>query len=76
MNSPDSSINVWEWHPGARLMASSGGLPEVGIAQATVVMFGLPAFPTQETRTVCMGCRSLWAELRLTVVLTDTLSPV
>jgi hypothetical protein len=54
-------------------MASSGGLPEVGIAQATVVMFGLPAFPTAETSTVCMGCSSLVAEFMLTVVLTDIL---
>lgn len=55
MNSPDSSIRVWEWRVGARLMAKSGGLIEVGIAQATVVMFGLFAFPMHETRTVCMG---------------------
>jgi len=30
---------------GARLMARSGGLSEVGIAHATVVMFGLLVFP-------------------------------
>ena len=55
MNSPDSSIKVWEWRVGARLMAKSGGLIEVGIAHARVVMFGLPAFPTHETSTVCIG---------------------
>ena len=55
MNSPDSSIRVWEWRVGARLTAKSGGLPEVGIAHAAVVMFGLPDFPTHEIRTVCMG---------------------
>ena len=59
MNSPDASMRVWEWRVGARLMAKSGGLIEVGIAHAKVVTFGLPAFPRQETRTVCMGCRSL-----------------
>ena len=59
MNSPDSSIRLWEWRVGARLMATSGGLMEVGIAHARVVMLGLFAFPMQETRTVCIGCKSL-----------------
>ena len=55
MNSPDSSIKVWLWRVGARLMAKSGGLIEVGIAHAAVVMFGLFAFPMHEIRTVCIG---------------------
>jgi hypothetical protein len=37
------------------LMATSGGLIDVGIAQAKVMMLGFPVFPTQETRTVCIG---------------------
>jgi len=37
------------------LIATMAGFWLVGIAQATVAMFGLPAFPTQETSTVCMG---------------------
>jgi len=32
---------------------------DVGIAQAKVVTFGFAAFPTHETNTVCIGCRSL-----------------
>jgi hypothetical protein len=36
-------------------MAKSGGLMEVGIAHARVVMLGLPAFPLHETKTVCIG---------------------
>ena len=56
---------------GARLIAKSGGLIEVGITQATVVMFGLAAFPTHETSAVCIGWRSLYAELMLTLVFTD-----
>jgi hypothetical protein len=59
------------WRVGARLMARSGGLIEVGIAHATVVAFGLLAFPTVETNTVCMGWRSRYAELMLMVVFTD-----
>ena len=55
INSPDSSIRVWLWRVGARLMSRSGGLIEVGMAHATVVMFGLLAFPIHETSTVCMG---------------------
>ena len=55
MNSPDSSIRVWEWLWGARLMAKSGGSIEVGIAHAMVVMLGLSLFPTHDMRTVCMG---------------------
>src|SRR5665647_317785 len=74
INSPDSSIRVWLWRVGARLMASSGGLIEVGMAQATVVIFGLLAFPTHEISTVCMGWRSLKAEAMLTWVLADTLT--
>jgi hypothetical protein len=61
------------WRVGARLMARRGGLIEVGIAQATVVTFGLLAFPTAETNTVCMGWRSRYAELMLTVVFADIL---
>jgi hypothetical protein len=41
-----------------------------------VVTFGLPALPTAETRTVCMGWSSLYAEVKLMVVLEDILSPV
>ena len=52
-------------------MARSGGFIEVGIAHATVVMFGLAAFPTHETSTVCIGWRSLYAEAKLTFVFTD-----
>ena len=37
------------------LTATRGGLIEVGIAHAQVVILGLPAFPAQETRTVCIG---------------------
>ena len=55
MNSPDSSIRVWLCRVGARLMAKSGGLIEVGMAHATVVMFGLLAFPIHEINTVCIG---------------------
>ena len=55
MNSPDSSIRVWEWRWGERLMVINGGSIEVGIAHAMVVMLGLPLFPTHETSTVCMG---------------------
>jgi hypothetical protein len=55
MNSPDSSIKVWLWRVGARLIAKSGGLIDVGMAHATVVMFGLLAFPIQEISTVCIG---------------------
>jgi hypothetical protein len=55
MNSPDSSMRVWLWRPGAMLIARSGGLFDVGIAHARVVMLGLAAFPRQETSTVCMG---------------------
>jgi hypothetical protein len=47
-------------------MAISGGLIEVGMAHATVVMFGLLAFPTHEISTVCMGWRSLKADDVLT----------
>jgi hypothetical protein len=71
MNSFVSSMRVWEWRGGARLIATSGGLPEVGIAQARVVMFGLPVFPVQEIRTVCIGWRSLCAEVMLTFVFID-----
>jgi hypothetical protein len=35
------------------------------------VMFGLAALPRQETRTVCMGWRSLYDWLMLTGVLGD-----
>jgi hypothetical protein len=31
---------------------------DVGMAQANVVMLGLPLFPMHETKTVCMGCNS------------------
>ena len=55
VNSPDSSIRVWVWRVGARLMAKRGGFMEVGIAHATVVTLGLFAFPMQETKTVCNG---------------------
>lgn len=55
MNSPDSSISVCEWRVGARLIAKRGGLRDVGIAHARVVMFGFPAFPIHETSTVCIG---------------------
>ena len=55
INSPDSSIRVWLWRVGARLMARSGGLIEVGMAHATVVMFGLLVFPIHEISTVCIG---------------------
>lgn len=55
MNSPDSSIKVWLWRVGAKLMAKRGGLIEVGMAHATVVMLGLLAFPTHEINTVCIG---------------------
>jgi hypothetical protein len=41
-------------------------LIEVGMAHATVVMFGLFAFPMHEIRTVCMGWRSLKADVILT----------
>jgi hypothetical protein len=34
-------------------------------------MLGLPAFPTQETSTVCMGCRRRVADWKLTVTLED-----
>jgi len=40
---------------GATLIATSGGVIDVGIAQAKVIMFGFPALLTHETRTVCMG---------------------
>jgi hypothetical protein len=36
-------------------MATSGGLIDVGMAHARVVMLGLFAFPMQETKTVCIG---------------------
>ena len=65
-------MSKWEWWVGMRLMAKSGGSLEVGIAHATVVTLGLPALPTHETKTVCMGCKSLYAEAMLTLVLTDT----
>ena len=55
VNSPDSSMSVWEWRVGAMLMARSGGFAEVGIAQASVIMLGLFVFPVHETKTVCMG---------------------
>lgn len=55
VNSPDSSIRVWLWRWGERLIAIKAGLALVGIAQATVVTLGLPAFPTHETSTACMG---------------------
>jgi hypothetical protein len=47
-------------------MAKSGGLIEVGIAQATVVMLGLPVFPKHETKTMCNGFRSPKADFTLT----------
>jgi hypothetical protein len=43
----------------AMLMATRGGLIEVGMAHASVMMFGFPFFPIQETSTVCIGWRSL-----------------
>ncbi len=51
MNSPDSSISVWLCRVGERLIAKRGGLVEVGIAQVTVVMFGLAPFPIDESTT-------------------------
>ncbi len=72
INSPDSAIRVCEWRFGERLIAKSGGSLEVGIAHARVVTLGLPALPTHETRTVCIGCRSLWAVVIFTWVFADT----
>lgn len=55
VNSPDSSMSVWECRVGAMLTARSGGLVEAGIAQASVIMLGLLELPMHETKTVCMG---------------------
>lgn len=71
VNSPVSSMSVWEWRPGAMLTARRGGLVEAGIAHARVVALGLPVFPTQETITVCMGCSSRVAEESFIVTFAD-----
>ena len=54
-NSSVSWMRVCECLFGAMLIATRGGVMEVGIAQARVMMFGFPVLLTQETRTVCMG---------------------
>lgn len=58
MNSPVCSMRVWVWRVGAMLMARSGGLFEVGMVHAMVVMLGLFVFPWQVMSVVCMGWRS------------------
>jgi hypothetical protein len=57
-NSPVSSISRWEQRFGAMLMTTMGGLIEVGMVQAKVIMFDLPVLSAQLTKTVCLGCNS------------------
>ena len=65
-NSFVSSISLCEYLSGLMLMATSGGLIEVGIAHARVMMFGFPVLPVHETRMVCIGWRSIQALERFT----------
>jgi hypothetical protein len=39
-------------------MATMGGLIEVGMVQAKVMMFDLPFLSAQLTKTVCLGCNN------------------
>jgi hypothetical protein len=57
-NSPVFLIIRCERRLGAMLMATMGGSIEVGMDQARVIMFALPALFTQVTKTVCLGCKN------------------
>lgn len=70
-NSFVSSIRLCECLRGEMLIATNGGLIDVGITHAKVIMFGFPFLPMQETRTVCIGCSSLEAEEGLTLTFSD-----
>lgn len=58
-NSRVSLISPCEWRVGLTLMATRGGLIDVGITHANVIMFAFPALPVQVTSTVCIGCKNL-----------------
>lgn len=71
VNSPVCSMMVWVCRVGAMLMARSGGLFEVGMVHARVVMFGLFVFGWQVISVVCMGWSSRVAWLGFIVVFVD-----
>ena len=62
-NSPVSSISLCEYLWGPTLIATIGGLKEVGMVQARVMALALPSLSQHVTITTCLGCRSLVAKL-------------
>jgi hypothetical protein len=48
-------ISEWEYRFGAIAIPYNGGLLEIGVCQARVMMFGFPVSSLQVTKTVCMG---------------------
>jgi hypothetical protein len=49
------SISAWEYRFGAIEIPYKGGLREMGVCQARVMMFVFPVSSLQVTKMVCMG---------------------